>query len=67
MADGYQWNQKDARAYADAGYMPLEEYLRLCEENGWTTPDRQKLTKPRSSRSRLSLVTPAQDKVVVDR
>lgn len=24
-----------ARALADAGYMPLPEYLRLCRENGW--------------------------------
>jgi hypothetical protein len=24
-----------ARAWCDAGIMPLPEYLRLCEENGW--------------------------------
>jgi hypothetical protein len=35
MADQYRWNQEDARAATEAGYMPLEEYLRLCEENCW--------------------------------
>lgn len=25
-----------ARALCDAGYMPLSEYLRLCEEYGWS-------------------------------
>lgn len=24
-----------ARALADAGYITVAEYLRLCEENGW--------------------------------
>lgn len=24
-----------ARALCEAGYMPLTEYLRLCELNGW--------------------------------
>lgn len=26
-----------ARALTDAGYLTVAEYLRLCEENGWTT------------------------------
>jgi hypothetical protein len=25
-----------ARVLTDAGYMTVAEYLRLCEENGWT-------------------------------
>jgi hypothetical protein len=25
-----------ARALAEAGYISVAEYLRLCEENGWT-------------------------------
>ena len=25
-----------ARALTDAGYLTVAEYLRLCEENGWT-------------------------------
>ena len=24
-----------ARALCEAGYMPVAEYLRLCEQNGW--------------------------------
>ena len=28
-------SQDSARALTDAGYMPLPEYLRLCQENGW--------------------------------
>lgn len=24
-----------ARAICDAGYMPVSEYIRLCNENGW--------------------------------
>ena len=35
MGDEYHGNQEDARALADAGYMPLKEYLRLCQEYGW--------------------------------
>lgn len=35
MGDKNHWKQEDARALADAGYMPLEEYLRLCKEYGW--------------------------------
>lgn len=26
-----------ASALTDAGYLTVAEYLRLCEENGWTT------------------------------
>jgi hypothetical protein len=26
-----------ALALTDAGYLTVAEYLRLCEENGWTT------------------------------
>lgn len=29
--------QEMARALTEAGYMPLPEYIRLCEENGWVT------------------------------
>jgi hypothetical protein len=25
-----------ARALTDAGYMTVADYLRLCEENGWS-------------------------------
>jgi hypothetical protein len=35
MANEYRWNQEDARAATEAGYMPLKEYLELCSENGW--------------------------------
>ena len=28
--------QDMARAFADAGYMTVAEYIRLCRENGWT-------------------------------
>jgi hypothetical protein len=35
MADDYRWKHEDARALTEAGYMPLEEYLRLCRESGW--------------------------------
>jgi hypothetical protein len=28
--------QDMARALTDAGYITVAEYLRLCEENGWT-------------------------------
>ena len=28
-------SQAEARALVDAGYMPLSEYQRLCELNGW--------------------------------
>ena len=28
--------QDMARALADAGYITIAEYLRLCVENGWT-------------------------------
>lgn len=27
--------QDVARALVEAGYMPLEDYLRLCRERGW--------------------------------
>ena len=27
--------QDMARALAEAGYMTVAEYIRLCEENGW--------------------------------
>jgi hypothetical protein len=27
--------QEMARALADAGYITVADYLRLCEENGW--------------------------------
>jgi hypothetical protein len=51
MTDEYRWNQADARAATEAGYMSLEAYLRLCRENGWhpktsnalpVPPDREK-------------------------
>ena len=29
-------DQDIARAYCDAGYMQLDEYLRLAQANGWT-------------------------------
>lgn len=27
--------QDEARALADAGYMPVETYIRMCRERGW--------------------------------
>lgn len=27
--------QETARAVADAGYISMADYVRLCEENGW--------------------------------
>jgi hypothetical protein len=30
-----QMTHEMARALADAGYMTIAEYIRLCEENGW--------------------------------
>jgi hypothetical protein len=64
MANEYRWNQDDARAVTEAGYMPLEEYLRLCKENNWRpkpdnsgppSPDRAKaIPKPSIGRVRKS-------------
>ena len=32
-------DQDAARAYCEAGYMPLREYLQLFEANGWKTAE----------------------------
>ena len=32
-------DQTTARALCEAGYIPPSEYIRLCEENGWSGRD----------------------------
>jgi len=45
-------DQASARALTEAGYMPLAEYLWLCEQNGWKPDPRLDATPPEQPREK---------------
>ena len=47
----------EARALTEAGYMPLREYLEMCEREGWATDLRQGAEDAMTKRNRTRTIT----------